>query len=173
MYTHPTYDRLRTLHLIGMLHALEHQEQHPEITAMPFLERLGILLDAEWSLRDQKRLQSRLREARLKQPATLEDLDWQGSRRFDRSLLQSLTSDEWIRQHRNVVVLGPTGVGKTYIACALGYQACTAIMCSTSACPGCSPTSNRPCGRPLSQAPPAPGQDRCARAGRLGAGNPD
>ncbi|MHB1632863.1 MAG: IS21-like element helper ATPase IstB [Acidithiobacillus sp.] len=124
MYTHPTYDRLRTLHLSGMLHALEHQEQHPEITAMPFLERLGILLDAEWSLRDQKRLQSRLRAARLKQPATLEDLDWQGSRRFDRSLLQSLTSDEWIRQHRNVLVLGPTGVGKTYIACALGHQAC-------------------------------------------------
>ncbi|MEY2334459.1 ATP-binding protein [Acidithiobacillus ferrianus] len=89
----------------------------------PSWNRLGILLDAEWSLRDQKRLQSRLRAARLKQPATLEDLGWQGSRRFDRSLLQSLASDDWIRQHRNVLVLGPTGVGKTYIACALGHQA--------------------------------------------------
>lgn len=124
MLTHPTFEQLRSLKLTGMLKALQEQEQMPDIDQLGFLERLGLLVDREIQERDNRRLASRLRFAKLKQAACLEDLDLKTPRQLDRSLLQQLADCRWVTQHLNVLITGPTGVGKSYLACALAQKAC-------------------------------------------------
>ena len=124
MLMHPTLDQLRALQLNGMLKALQEQEALPDLESLSFLERLALLLDREITERDNRRLATRLRFAKLKQPATLEDLDFHTPRQLDRTLVRSLAACDWVKDHLNVLITGPTGVGKSYLACALAQKAC-------------------------------------------------
>lgn len=124
MLMHPTLDQLRALQLNGMLKALQEQETLPDIAQLSFLERLALLLDREITERDNRRLATRLRFAKLKQPATLEDLDFHTPRQLDRTLVRALATCDWVKDHLNVLITGPTGVGKSYLACALAQKAC-------------------------------------------------
>lgn len=124
MLTHPTIDKLNALRFNGMVKALTEQMSHPDIEAMQFEERLGLLVDREITEREDRRLSSRLRQAKLKHQACVEDLDYRHARRLDKSLIQDLSQCRWIKNHLNVLITGPTGVGKTWIACALAHRAC-------------------------------------------------
>ncbi|MGE5665869.1 MAG: IS21-like element helper ATPase IstB [Betaproteobacteria bacterium] len=124
MLYHPTLEKLQHLRLTGMHKALREQLALPEIDALSFEERLGLLADRELTEREDRRLQTRLRQARLKQSACLEDLDLRTPRGLDKALITQLASGQWIREALNLLILGPTGVGKTWIACALAHQAC-------------------------------------------------
>jgi DNA replication protein DnaC len=124
MLTHPTLDKLHALKLTGMTAALSEQLQMPDIEELSFDERLGLLVDRELTARDNRRLTSRLRRARLKHQAALEDIDYRQPRGLDRSLIQALASCRWVKEHLNILITGPTGVGKTWLACALAHKAC-------------------------------------------------
>jgi len=122
MLTNPTIEKLKILKLSGMIKALEEQMNTPGIFELDFFERLGFLVDREITDRDNRRLKSRLKAAKLRQPASIEDLDYRHPRGLDRSLMASLASCQWISSQRNVLITGATGVGKTYLACALAHK---------------------------------------------------
>jgi DNA replication protein DnaC len=124
MLTQPLLDKLTQLRLPAFRAALEEQLHNPQYADLPFEDRLGLLVDRECIRRDNNRLQRRLKAARLPLPATVEDLDLSPSRGIDRRLVLQLAHGEWISQHLNILVLGPTGVGKTFLACALAHSAC-------------------------------------------------
>jgi DNA replication protein DnaC len=124
MLNHPTLDKLQQLKLTGMVRAWKEQNLLPEVSALPFEERLGLLVDRELTERDNRRMQLRLKQARLKQQAAIEDIDFKTPRGLDRSLILKLAACEWVAGHLNVLITGPTGVGKTYLACALAHKAC-------------------------------------------------
>lgn len=124
MLNHPTLDKLQTLKFTGMAKALAEQMALPEIEKLSFEERLGLLVDREMTERDDRRLKSRLRKARLKQQACLEEIDYRHARGLDRSLMADLASCQWAKKHLNILITGPTGVGKSWIACALAQKAC-------------------------------------------------
>ena len=113
MLTQPLLDKLTQLRLSAFRTALEEQLHNPQYADLPFEDRLGLLVDRECTHRDNNRLQRRLKAARLSLPATIEDFDLSPSRGLDRRLVLQLAQGEWIRQHLNILVLGPTGVGKT------------------------------------------------------------
>jgi len=125
MLHHPTLEKLQSLRLTGMHDGLIEQSRTPEIDALGFEERLGLLVDRELTARDNRRLQTRLRQARLKhRGACLEDLDYRHRRGLDKTLMARLATGGWIGEGLNLILQGPTGVGKTWIACALAHQAC-------------------------------------------------
>ena len=124
MLTHPTLDKLRALRLTGMAKALNDQMSMPDIHELSFEERLGLLVDHEMTERSDRQLQTRLRQAKLRISASLEDVDYRHPRGLDQSLMRSLASCQWIKDCRNLLITGPTGIGKTWIACAWGQQAC-------------------------------------------------
>jgi DNA replication protein DnaC len=124
MLIHPTIDKMRTLKLTGMARALETQLELKEARELPFEDRLAMLLDAEAIEQDNRRTESRLRNARLKLAACLEDIKIKASRGLDRSVITSLASCDWIRSKQNIIITGCTGAGKTYLACALAHAAC-------------------------------------------------
>lgn len=125
MLTHPTLDQLRVLKLDGMAHALEEQRLLPACQDLAFEDRLGLLVDRERSWRDGRRLARLLRSAKLKHiEACLEDVSYSGGRGIDKRLIANLSGGDWIRQGQSILLTGPTGVGKTWLACALGQQAC-------------------------------------------------
>jgi DNA replication protein DnaC len=124
MLNHPTLDKLQALKFTGMAKALSEQMALPEIEKLAFEERLGLLVDREITERDDRRLKTRLRKARLKQQACLEDIDYRHARGLDRSLMVDLANCQWIKKHLNILITGPTGVGKSWIACALAHKAC-------------------------------------------------
>lgn len=124
MLTHPTLDKLHQLRLPGMARAFIAQCADPDMDALSFAERLGLLVDEECTVRDAARLQTRLRTATLRQSACLEDIDFRHPRGLDKALMKKLASGSWLREHLNCLVTGATGVGKSYIACALAHQAC-------------------------------------------------
>ena len=124
MLAHPTHERLIALGLIGMAKAFEDQRRSPDIAALSFEERLGLMVDREDAERDTKRLAARLRFAALRQNAVVEDIDLRAPRGIDRALFQKLIAGNWINRAEGLLVTGPTGVGKSWIACAIGHKAC-------------------------------------------------
>src|SRR5258708_36204161 len=124
MLTHPTHERLITLGLSGMAKALEEQRCHRDLEALWFGGRVGLLVDREAAERDTNRLTTRLKFAALRQSACVEDLDWRTPRGIDRAVFARLIGGDWIDRNENLLITGATGLGKSWIACALGHKAC-------------------------------------------------
>ena len=124
MLTHPTIEKLHNLKLTGMVKALTDQQQMSEIDSLGFEERLGLLVDREETERENRKLALRLKKAKLRQSASVEDLNFRRSRGMDKALILSLVACAWITKGINVLICGPTGVGKSYLACALAHKAC-------------------------------------------------
>ncbi|MBW1970934.1 MAG: IS21-like element helper ATPase IstB [Deltaproteobacteria bacterium] len=124
MLTHPIFEKLGQLRFYGMLKALEEQMQMPDIKQLGFEERLGLLVDREMTERENRRLKTRLRKAKLRQNACVEDVNFRHPRKLDKTLFMNLADGRWLKEHNNVLLIGPTGVGKTYLACALAQKAC-------------------------------------------------
>ena len=124
MLTHPTIERLAALGLAGMAKALEEQRRLPDVAALSFEERLALLVDRETIERENKRLTSRLKFAGLRQNAVVEDVDMKAARGLDKALFAKLVAGDWIDQHQNLIIVGKTGLGKSWLACALGHKAC-------------------------------------------------
>jgi DNA replication protein DnaC len=124
MLRQPLLEKLTRLRLPGFRTGLQEQWENPHYAELAFDDRLGLLVDLECSRRDNRSLQRRMKAARFSLPATLEDLNLSPARGLDRGFILELAQGEWIRRHLNILVLGPTGAGKTYLACALGHAAC-------------------------------------------------
>jgi DNA replication protein DnaC len=122
--TNPTLEKLHTLRLTGMADALSDQLEQPRhYGELEFTARLGLLVDREAIERDNRRLTRNLKSARLRIPACVEDLDFRRPRGLDRTQILHLAQAGWVHEHRDLIVLGPTGVGKTFLACALAHAA--------------------------------------------------
>jgi DNA replication protein DnaC len=124
LLTHPTLDQLHRLGLAGMMRAFTQLEADPRAAELSHAEWLGLLLDREMTERQDRRLKARLRFARLRHQATIEDVDYRAPRGLDRGLFQKLAQGDWIDAAQNLIIEGPTGVGKSWLACALGHKAC-------------------------------------------------
>jgi DNA replication protein DnaC len=125
MLTHPTLDQLRTLQLDGMAQAFVELEAQDKARDLAHAEWLALLLDRESANRQTRRFQSRLRAARLRHSqASIEDIDYRTPRRLDKTLFQQLATSRWIAEHRNLLVTGPCGIGKSWLACALAQKGC-------------------------------------------------
>jgi len=124
MLREPLMNKLTSMKLWGMLEGLREQIENPQYKELSFEERLGLLLDREWNLRQDRGLKRRLQIARFREAAVMEDLKLSTKRGLDRSQVLYLAQEDWIRQKLNVIITGPTGAGKTYLACALGTAAC-------------------------------------------------
>ena len=124
MLNEPTLDKLKELRLGAFADAWLAQQADPDSASLGFDERLGLLVDAEWSARHNKRLARNLREAKLKFPnACIEDVDFPPRRQLDKTVVRQLATCKWIENHQSIVITGATGVGKTYLACALAQHA--------------------------------------------------
>jgi DNA replication protein DnaC len=117
-------DNLTAMRLTGMVKALAEQMEMSDLTNLTFDERLGLMVDREMTEREDRRLAARLRKAKLRVHACVEDIDFRHKRGLDKSLVMSLAGGEWIRGRQNMIITGPTGAGKTYLACALVHKAC-------------------------------------------------
>lgn len=125
MLNQPTLEKLETMHLQGMAEAFRSQAQQTGLAELSFEERLALLVDQEWIWRQNRALARRLTQAKFRYRASVEDIDFRMARGLDRSLVRSLTQNSaWVHQHQQVFLLGPTGVGKTWLACALAEKAC-------------------------------------------------
>ena len=125
MLNQPTLEKLETMHLHGMAEAFRSHAQQTGLADLSFEERLAMLVDQEWIWRQNRALARRLTQAKFRFRASVEDIDFRLARGLDRSLIRSLTQNStWVQQHQQVFLLGPTGVGKTWLACALAEKAC-------------------------------------------------
>lgn len=125
MVLEETLEKLRSMKLYGMLSAMEEQRNQPEVAALNFEDRFGLLVDQEWTYKENRRLDYRLSRARLKiKDAAVEQIDYRIPRNLNKSLLLSLTTSDWIAKKHNVIITGPTGCGKSFLACALAQKAC-------------------------------------------------
>jgi DNA replication protein DnaC len=124
MLTTPTLDKLRALRLYGMIKSYQEQNESSEYEELSFEERLGIMIDREMTEQDNRRLSSRIRRAKLRQQACMQDIDYRSPRGLDKSLMKTLGQEQWIREHHNILITGPCGAGKSFIACALAHRAC-------------------------------------------------
>lgn len=124
MLIHQTMEKLAQMKLSGILEGLQEQLGAPGYKDMTFEERLGLLVDRECLLRDNRRLTRRLQETRLKERAEIENVDFRARRGLDRAAFLELAGGGWIRSRHGLIITGPTGVGKTYLACALAHKAC-------------------------------------------------
>ena len=128
MLTEQTLERLRSLRLKGFVEGYEQQLDRGDVSHLSFDDRFGLLVEKEWQGKEERRVQRRMAEARLKQPACVEDAQCSDSRGLDPEVLRDLSSCRWIRAKRNLLITGPTGTGKTWLACALSQAACRVGM---------------------------------------------
>jgi DNA replication protein DnaC len=124
MLTEQTVDKMNAMKLSGMADAFHQQQGAGEHARLSFEERLGLLIDAEWTAREQRKLRRRLRSAKLRYAASLEDVDFKHPRALDRQQVLSLGNCGWIQSRHNLLITGPTGIGKSYLACAFVERAC-------------------------------------------------
>ena len=125
MLNSPTVEKLQALRLTGMIAAWEAQQRDPSMSQLPFDERLALLVDAEWLVRENRRLARALLEAKLRPShACLEAVDYTARRGLDKSVIRQLASCRWVAEHQAVIICGATGTGKSFLACALAHQAC-------------------------------------------------
>lgn len=124
MLINPTVNKIQELRLYAMAKAFKDQLECPEINELSFEERLSLLIDSEMTARDSRRMKARLRSAKLQQTACLEDVDYYAARDLNKSLLTTLAQCQWVASHQNISIVGPTGTGKTFLACALAHKAC-------------------------------------------------
>jgi DNA replication protein DnaC len=124
MLNNQTMDKLYALRLDGMAQALEEQRRQADISQLEFEERLALLVERQWLWKENRALARRLHYARFKIPASLEDIDYRHPRGLKRAQIEQLRAAQWVQKHHNCLITGPTGSGKTYLACALGHQAC-------------------------------------------------
>jgi DNA replication protein DnaC len=125
MLTQPTAEKLSDLRLHALARAWQTQQEDASMQDLAFDERLGMLVEAEWLERQNKKLDRAMKEAKLRiSGACIEDIEFASERKLDRKTIRELTDCRWVESHRNVVITGATGVGKTYLACALAHQAC-------------------------------------------------
>jgi DNA replication protein DnaC len=124
MLTEQTLDKLYSMKLTAMAEAFKEQLQHPSPNPLSFEERFGLLVDHQWTWKEDCRVKRLLEEAKLKIHACMEDIDYKSPRGIDHSVIMTLSSCDWIKKHHNVIITGPTGAGKTFLACALANKAC-------------------------------------------------
>lgn len=124
MLTQQTLDKMNVMKLSGMTAAFQQQLDGAEYARLSFEERLGLLIDSEWTAREQRKLSRRLRKAKLRYPASLEDIDFKHPRALDRQQVLSLGNCGYIQSRHNLLITGPTGIGKSYLACAFVECAC-------------------------------------------------
>src|SRR4051812_30820915 len=124
MLEQPMIEKLLSMRLQGMADALKAQEQDPGVRELSFIERLSLLVDQQWNWRENQALARRLKSAKLRHSACIEDIDYRAARGLEKSVIRGLVNSQWVQNYENLFVLGPTGVGKSYIACALAQKAC-------------------------------------------------
>src|SRR3954471_12953699 len=124
MLNQPTLEKLHSMKLYGMADAFRLQLETADTSQLSFEERFAMLVDQQWLWKENRALARRLRAAKLKERGVVEDIDYQHARGLDRKLLRTLASSEWVRQHQNLLLIGPTGIGKTWLGCALAQKAC-------------------------------------------------
>ncbi len=125
MLQQPMKEKLYALKLQGMIEAIERQEQDEAARELSFLDRLALLIDQQWNWRENQALTRRIKASRLRGSACVEDINYRAERGLNRSTIRALTQESlWVKNHEHIFVLGPTGVGKSYLASALGQKAC-------------------------------------------------
>jgi DNA replication protein DnaC len=125
MLNQQTLEKLRALRLLGMAEGFRAQAEQPDITQLSFDERFAMLVDQQWNWKQNRALARRLANAKLRHRASVEDIDFRSPRGLERSLVRSLAqTSAWVGQHQNVFLIGPTGIGKSFLACALAEKAC-------------------------------------------------
>jgi DNA replication protein DnaC len=124
MLNQPTIEKLYAMKLHGMAEAFRAQLETADVSQLSFEERLAMLVDQQWLWKENRALARRLQLAKLKERGVIEDIDYQHSRGLDRKLMRTLSSSEWVRQNQNVLLIGPTGIGKSWLGCALAHKAC-------------------------------------------------
>jgi DNA replication protein DnaC len=124
MLNEQTLEKLHAMRLTGMADAFKDQMMQPDMNDLSFEERFGFLVDQHWTWKEDRRLKTLLRNAKLKDNACIEDIDYKSPRGINKSLILSLSGCDWIKNAQNIIITGSTGVGKTYLACALANSAC-------------------------------------------------
>ena len=125
MLNQQTIEKLYTMRMRGMADAFTQQQEDPQSTQLSFEERFALLVDRQWNWRQNRALERRLREGRLQGPACIEDIDFHAARGLDKQVIRPLIQDsDWVRRHQHIFLIGPTGIGKTFLARAFGQKAC-------------------------------------------------
>ena len=124
MLNEQTIEKLYAMKLNGMAEAFNEQLQQPDLSNLSFQERFALLVDQQWTWKEDRRMKRLLSQAKLKINACIEDIDFRAPRGLKKSMILQLAPCDWLRQAHNVIITGPTGVGKTYLACALANRAC-------------------------------------------------
>jgi len=124
MLTEQTFQKLTEMKMHGLAIALKEQLDGDDYDELAFEERVGLLVDREWTERESRRLTRRLQRAKLREQACIEDVDFRHRRGLDRALIKRLATCEWTQKSQNILITGPTGIGKTFLACAFAHKAC-------------------------------------------------
>ena len=124
MLNEQTLEKLHSMKLFGMAEGFRTQIESAQTSGLSFEERFALLVDEQWTWRENRALARRLRAAKLKERSVVEDINYQHPRQLDRKLMRTLVTSEWVRQHHNILFIGPTGIGKSWLSCALAHKAC-------------------------------------------------